>query len=358
MTRNVVWRYAIFAFIAALLGTPIAASNSAVMFAAEDEAALPLAAPSSWAGDLYADSPLVGKIWSFKKQALITPEELLADLNSARYVLLGELHDNADHHTLQARIMGALGKEAKTSNKPAPAVVMEMIRVDQMRRLNAYLETAKPKAKYLGNALEWEQNGWPAWAIYQPIGEEIFKYNMEIYPGHTSRMQINHLIKSDLSILPEKARETFRLNIPLSEPKTKSLMQEIRDAHCDRLPENVIKPMSDVQRFRDAWMADVLIQASETEDGKDRQSILIAGKGHTRIDRGAPWYLEKRTPDQKGLVVHFIEANATAKSMNDLLAARGISTKDKEKRADYFWVTPSLKRGDPCENIPDFGKKD
>ncbi len=302
--------------------------------------------PASWQSGLYQDNELVGKIWSRRDKAFVTPQTLLKDLKDADYVLLGETHDNPDHHWLQARVIAGL-----TSAEKKPAIVMEMIRVDQMRRLNAYMDEGTPKAEFLGNALQWEQNGWPSWSMYQPIGEQIITNDLEIYPGHPSRMTINHLIKSDLAILPLKARQVFRLTTPLPKPLKDSLSQEIRTAHCNRLPENVIPPMTEVQRFRDAWMADVMIQAAEDDDGKPRQSILIAGSGHTRDDRGAPWYLRERKGGGKSKTVHFIETGKDAQSINDLAG----TSPDGTLTADYFWITPLLDRGDPCDKIPDFG---
>lgn len=306
--------------------------------------------PERWQSDQFSDNELVGKIWSRASNSFITSDDLLTELKKARYILLGELHDNADHHSLQAAIISALSENLPES-QPAPALVIEMIRVDQMRRLDAYRETENPKGEFLGNALQWEQNGWPAWEKYQPIGDAIFKYNLEVYPGHPSRMQINHLIKSDLSILPERAREMFKLTEPLDEALNTSLREEIRIAHCDRLPTHVLQPMTEVQRFRDAWMADVLIQASETDGGKERQAILIAGAGHTRDDRGAPWYLDRREPTRNALTIQFMEADGKATTIAELTGEQ----QAEKFPADFIWVTPSIKRGDPCENIPDFG---
>lgn len=322
-----------------LLATPLAPLNAAG-----------IEAPANWQSDQFRDNPLVGKIWSRASNSFITSDDLLTELKKARYVLLGELHDNADHHSLQAAIISALS-EGLAEGQPAPALVIEMIRVDQMRRLNAYLETENPKGEFLGKALQWEQNGWPAWEKYQPIGDAIFKYNLEVYPGHPSRIQINHLIKSDLSILPEQAKEIFRLTEPLGDALNTSLKEEIRIAHCDRLPKHVLQPMTEVQRFRDAWMADVLIQASETDDGKARQAILIAGAGHTRDDRGAPWYLDRREPTRNALTVQFMETDGKATTIAELTGHQEAS----KIPADFIWVTPSIERGDPCENIPDFG---
>lgn len=330
-----------------LLGLALTCANRPAALAESTKANAGLGNPAKWQSTRFADNKLVGRIWSRRDNSFITPQALVEDLKTAPYILLGETHDNPDHHWLQAKIIAAL-----TTKTQKPAIVMEMIRVDQMRRLNAYMAAeGSPKAQFLGNALQWEQNGWPAWSMYQPIGEQIIANGLEVYPGHPTRMTINHLIKSDLAILPKKARDVFRLTTPLDKPLKDNLAEEIRTAHCNRLPENVIPPMTEVQRFRDAWMADVMIQAGEDDAGKPRQAILIAGSGHTRDDRGAPWYLRERQGGGKSRTVHFIETDKDAASIKDIAQL----SPDGTLPADYFWVTPSLERGDPCDKIPDFG---
>ena len=111
--------------------------------------------------------------------------------------------------------------------------------------------------------------------------------------------------------------------------------------------------MTQVQRFRDAWMADVMIQASYDKEDKRRQSILIAGNGHTRTDRGVPWYLNLREGNNQALTVQFAEIESDTKSIKDLVQ----KSPTGDIAADFIWVTPTIKRGDPCQNVPDFGKK-
>ncbi len=308
-----------------------------------------LANPSNWKSAELQESKLVGKIWSKEKNDFITPAELIDALSKKRFVLLGEIHDNPDHHTLQAGIINAL---VKTQTKK-PALVIEMIKVDQMQRFNGYRNQPNSKAKHLGTALRWKQNGWPTWDIYLPIGEQIFTHDLEVYPGHTTRIMIDHLIKTDMSILPEKAKQVFKLDVKLEKPLNEALREDIRIAHCNRLPEHVIPPMTQVQRFRDAWMADVMIQASYGKEDKRRQSILIAGNGHTRTDRGVPWYLNLREGKDKAATVQFAEITSEAKTINDLAQKNPAG----EIATDFIWVTPTIKRGDKCENMPDFGNK-
>jgi len=309
-----------------------------------------LSNPQNWQSDLLTNKDLVGKIWSRKKNAFISPKQLGTELKEKNYILLGETHDNPDHHWLQAQIIELLSQQ-----NIKPSLVMEMIRVDQMWRLDKYRAQKNAKAMHLGTALLWEANGWPAWEMYLPIGELIFKHNLEVYPGMASRMTNNHLIKSNLFTMSQENKEKLKLNIALDPVLQKSLVDEVRSSHCDRLPERVLKPMAGVQRFRDAWMADVMIQAATSDDGKKRQVILVAGSGHTRDDRGVPWYLRKRSPetDPNSASIQFSEVTKTSKTIKDLAA------KDPNGKlaADYIWLTPAVTRGNYCDSIPDFGVK-
>lgn len=308
--------------------------------------------PTEWRSDQFKNNALVGKIWSRKKAAFVSPKEIAANLTGKSYILLGENHDNPDHHWLQAEIINLLAQ-----NSPKPNLVIEMIRVDQMQRLEGYRSQKNAKAKFLGTALQWEKNGWPKWDIYLPIAEQIFAHNLQIFPGHAAKQTTRHLIKSNLGILPQKAKEVYILDKPLEPELDKALINEVRQSHCNRLPENVLRPMSNIQRFRDAWMADVMLQAKQGEQGKTHPVILIAGSGHVRDDRGAPWYLKQRDPqkaEQNNIItIQFVETSSDAKSINDVAP----KSPDGKLVADYIWITPSIKRGNLCDRIPDFGAK-
>ncbi|MHA1548233.1 MAG: ChaN family lipoprotein, partial [Alphaproteobacteria bacterium] len=75
----------------------------------------------NWQSPLQADDALVGKIWSSHEKRFVTPRLLADALTEAEFVLLGETHDNADHHRLQAWLIDRIAMHRK------PTVVMEMI---------------------------------------------------------------------------------------------------------------------------------------------------------------------------------------------------------------------------------------
>ena len=81
-----------------------------------------LAAPDVWQSELEQDHELVGKIWSESDQSFIGIDELVSRISGARYLLIGEKHDNPDHHAIQLNVLEFLSSEGKLSQ-----LAMEMM---------------------------------------------------------------------------------------------------------------------------------------------------------------------------------------------------------------------------------------
>ena len=64
--------------------------------------------PLDWQSRLNIEHELVGKIWSSKRQEFITVDEFTSSIEESRYLILGEKHDNPDHHLLQLSIINHL----------------------------------------------------------------------------------------------------------------------------------------------------------------------------------------------------------------------------------------------------------
>ncbi|MBI4956525.1 MAG: ChaN family lipoprotein, partial [Myxococcales bacterium] len=147
---------------------PPSATPSAVT--APPPSAAPSASPvadGGWQQPLLADHPLVGRIYRPGARVFTTRAELEAALARARYVLLGEKHDNRDHHRLQAELVTGLARVGR-----ARAVAFEMIDVAAqpvVDELLARSATSPPDVDALAAALRWDASGWPAWSMYRPV---------------------------------------------------------------------------------------------------------------------------------------------------------------------------------------------
>src|SRR5262245_62896057 len=61
-----------------------------------------------WESPVDREHPLVGKVWDVSANTAISEATLNARLARSRFVMLGERHDNPDHHVLQAKLVRAL----------------------------------------------------------------------------------------------------------------------------------------------------------------------------------------------------------------------------------------------------------
>ena len=281
---------------------------------------------------LNADHPDVGKIWSVADTRDITPDELIFRLAKSRNVLIGEIHDNPDHHRLQAWIIAQLAARGRN-----PAVVMEMIGKDSSEILQAYLANPKRTPEGLGEALKWAESGWPEWKFYQPIAEAAFAANLSIKPGDAPRAELRGITKDGPSAIPPETVKRLRLDHGLSPGLEKALHDEIIAAHCNMLPEKAMPKFVFIQRLRDAHLAEAM-EAPENTGG----AVLIAGAGHVRRDRAVPVYLQS-----SAAVVVLAEAHPG----EPLSAAYGPEDPAGKPAADYIWLTPGMERPDPCEEM-------
>jgi hypothetical protein len=117
----------------------------------------------SWTTGDHAPDELIGGIWSSRDQAFVSPSSLLQAVSEAQFILLGENHDNAAHHQLQAWII----RNASLSGNLT--VVMEQIDASKAETLEAFLAQSDPDPVKLGETLDWANSGWPDWELYLPI---------------------------------------------------------------------------------------------------------------------------------------------------------------------------------------------
>lgn len=268
--------------------------------------------PLAWSAPLGHDHPWLGRIWSVERGAWIDEPALLEALRRADVVLLGEKHDNPDHHLLQARVLRAIVR-------PGTPVLFEQLDLDDP-------VAGATDAASLSVAADWEHSGWPAFALYEPVFTAAYESGGRVLPAHPTRAQLQAAMSDGIASLPPDlwAYETT----PLSEPQRAALVQEIVDAHCGMFGAERAGPLVEAQVLKDATMAGAVAEAGFP-------AVLVAGGGHTRPDRGVPHHLDADT-----VTVLFRE-----------VAGEGEGAPKVEGEADYVWYTARLDDEDPCERF-------
>lgn len=227
------------------------------------------------------DHVLVGRVWSPSRSALVEPEDVARDVARARFVLLGEKHDDPDHQRLHAAWI-----ETIAAAERRPACVLEMLDTDRQSAIDAALANDATRADpdALANAIDWGSGGWP-WASYRPVVAAVLAARLDLRGGNYPRARTRALVQGGESQLAPAERTRLGIDRALPADQQAELVREMADSHCGMLPESMFAPMSLMQRARDGEMAAAMASAG------DRGAVLVAGAGHVRRDRGVPWVL-------------------------------------------------------------------
>lgn len=288
----------------------------------------------TWRSALNRDHPLVGRIWDVRRGVWVDEPALVAELSRARFVLLGERHDNADHHLLQAELVRAL-----TGSGHKPVLAFEMLDVEQQPAIDAALARSPDNPDALAEAVAWEKSGWPDWSLYRPIFAVGLERGLRIVGANLPSAQVKQLVLRGPEALPRETFTRLGLDTPLPEDTARAMREEMRESHCGQLPESMLEPMTLAQRARDAQMADSLLSTASA-DG----AILITGAGHARTDRGVPAQLARRAPELPVRSLAFLEVSPEAREPLDYAPSDSAG----KLPYDFVWFTPAAEREDPC----------
>lgn len=278
------------------------------------------------------EHPLTGRVIRLVDDSAVDPARLVHDATGAAFVLLGEKHDNPDHHKLQAWMIDALSRSGRR-----PAVAMEMLSADQAPALARYLSDAHADATGLGDAVGWQAQGWPDWTIYAPIADAALRARLPIIAADLAKAAQHGIGRRGLGSLPDYAIARLQLMTDYDPHQAASLARELRDSHCGHVPEDALQGMATVQRARDAHMAAAMIDAAALPDIDG--AVLIAGAGHVRRDRGVPWHLARMAPGKTILTIAFREVDPVRTAAAQYVGPGTF---------DYVWFTPRRDDEDPC----------
>jgi uncharacterized iron-regulated protein len=296
--------------------------------------------PKTWMSKGLTSHPLVGKIYAPHAKKFVTPKDYLRALAWPRFVLLGEVHDNPDHHILQALALKYVGGGKLSA-------VFEHFQSNQQVVIDAFLTGGKQiKSSADDDPVDrlflvtgWANSGWPDSKIYRPLIAAVLDRKANILAGNVPKRRVIEVARKGSEALSTDARRRLMLDKPLGRGLDDELLSELEANHCGLMPKSAFGNMAVAQRFRDGNMARVMTDATM----KDGPVVLLAGNGHVRVDRGVPWYLRRMLPksEERPLIsvghVEVVEGRIQPSDYAKALAAYSLIV-----------FTPRTVRTDPC----------
>ncbi|GLQ32275.1 hypothetical protein GCM10007876_27540 [Litoribrevibacter albus] len=277
-----------------------------------------------WESTLSTDHSLVGDIVRISDLRRVQPEQLIKELSSADYVLIGEKHDNPDHHNVQNWLLTELLPETKYN------LVFEMLNYNQQDAISALSSSSLPTD--ISDAANFDQSGWPS-KYYTPLIQTGLSRGAQIIAGNLPKDDLMTIYQEGFSAL-EPTR--FTTSDALNQEQLSELEDRIFQDHCGILPASQTAPMAKIQIAKDASMAYSM--------SKSDKAVLIAGNYHVNKTIGVPRHLTMLAPKKKTVVVQIVEVDDNYETVQML-------NSDKLAQADYLWFTPRWTDKDYCDDM-------
>ena len=261
--------------------------------------------------------PVSADIRDLRTGQTLTAQELIERLAKPSRLIVGEQHDNRDHHQLQLWLLQSLGEQ-----RPQGSLLLEMLTPDQQSRVDD-VRHITPPPENLPAALAWQQ-GWD-WDLYGPIVRFALTQPYPLLAANLDNLEVRAVYAKPPTLRGARSNAASVKEV---------LLAQISDSHCGLLPASQMPAMLAVQQQRDRRMAERLLAAPTP-------SLLFVGAYHARKDVGVP--------------IHVLDLGQAQAPVVLMLAEQGGEV--TAAMADYVWYTPASPPKDYCAQMrQQFGK--
>lgn len=205
-------------------------------------------------------------------------------LHGDAIVLLGEIHDNPEHHAQRLTVL-----RRAFAHGWRPAIAMEQFDRERQTDIDNARRAAGRDAQRVIDAAappKGEPGGNWNWDYYRPLIALALEYEVPLIAANLSRADTARVVREGYAaVFDADTQKRLRLDQPVPRELQAAQEREIDNGHCNALPAKTVPAMARGQMARDAVMADRLAQAAS------RGVVLIAGNAHVRRDIGVPYWL-------------------------------------------------------------------
>ncbi len=238
----------------------------------------------------------------------LTPQQLLVKLRDRPRVIVGEKHDNLQHHQIEQWLVESLPRQ-----RTQGSVLMEMITPSQQDKVNAVKDQLKQGKTLTGQQITEQtawQKGWK-WELYSGVTTAALAGSYPLLSANLDRSEIKKFYQHPLAV-------TGALS---TQPSVReAIAKTIEESHGGKLEPKQAEAMLAIQQQRDRRMAESLLAAPTP-------ALLIVGGYHANRALGVPLHVEDIAPMTELTVV--------------MLAEEGV--KVDKSNADFVWYTRKAK---------------
>lgn len=282
---------------------------------------------------LFADHPLAGKLWDANSRSFIGEAALQARLDTTDVLLLGETHDNPQHHEFQQKLL-----QSRIAAGARPALLMEQLDNESQSALNAALaNTARDEALSTINGLIKFSNR----QDYTRLLSTAYDSKLPVIAANVPSQRLQPVIWRGFGALEADELKRLAIEEVWNDSRQQYMLNNMGGAHCGQLRDELREGLTRSQRLRDALLVDNAL-------GNLAQGIVaIVGRDHARRDVGLPLYFTARAPAARVLTVGMVEVLPGKNEPEAYLGASASATSPY----DVIWFSARVDRPNPCADM-------
>jgi uncharacterized iron-regulated protein len=258
-----------------------------------------------------------GEILDLSTMQTLSPEDLYIKLGHKKVILIGEQHDNPEHHAVETLLF----EELVT---PGTAVVFEMLGSDlPLDELGITTSTGELEAALKPVIQAWD------WDTYGRLYRNVLQLGGHLVGGNLNQAQIKAIYQGQADGLPAREQKT---RSGVAATVRERIANEISAQHCEPVPAQRLDSMVEIQLARDARMA-----AQLDQHAGNKTTLLVAGEYHVRKDLGVPRHLER--DDISVILLTSVQDSGEVAGGDELVS---------NQVADYLWFTSAIGDKDYC----------
>jgi uncharacterized iron-regulated protein len=216
-------------------------------------------------------------------------DDVVARMRAAQVILVGEQHDQATHHRLQARVIDSLGSE------PGLVVGLEMVPWSLQEPLERF-HKGEIDADGLAGALTWEETWGYDFELYRPVFDAGRSAKARFVALNAPRDVVRALAKNGVDGLAPDVKDAVP-ELDLTDVRHREDIFGIFKNHHPPTGHGSMEKAFErfylVQVLWDESMAD---RTSRALDDGAKRVIVLAGNGHVAGYRGIPNRIARRKP--------------------------------------------------------------
>jgi len=245
---------------------------------------------------------------------------MIADLDNARAVLVGEVHDRFDHHLNQLAVIQQLHRRS-----PQLAIGMEQFQQPFQSALDRYIAGAIDTETMLIET-EYYQRWKLDYRQYEPILSYARQHGIPVIALNLPQELTRKVAADGLKALSEE--EAGRIPaLDRSDGDYEQRLRQVFDQHPTSEHGRLFENFYSAQLLWDEGMA--AQAAAYLDEHPDDRMVILAGEGHVEYGSGIPGRLARRIDGEVATIVHARGDGPDTKRADYVLRSRPVAPPER-----------------------------